>query len=202
MQTCCALSAVMAPGHSSMTLACHDWSSSTTLKDLSLHPCDWLLFLPFLDMVLLSHAIARSTAVYRNGQICHQALQDFRQIFKHHAHTCLITIPEDRPSLRKEHPARLPNRSAASHPVAGAIIFAPCGIPDELLIWPLQHLMLPNTMSEQPWHAAYPEPRSKPASISRVEMLGLLKSGAGKADLVLVDLRRTDFEVCSMHWSI
>lgn len=182
-----------------MTLACHDWSGSITLQDLSLQPCDWLVFLPFSDIVLLLHAIARSTAVYRNDQICHQVLQDFDHLFKHHPHPWLLAALEDRRSLSEEHSARLSDRSAASYPVTGAIILALRGISNELLIWPLQHLMLPSTMSEQPWHAAYPEPRSKPASISRGEVLDLLKSGAGKADLVLVDLRRTDFEVCSMH---
>jgi arsenical-resistance protein 2 len=52
--------------------------------------------------------------------------------------------------------------------------------------------------SDPPWYAAYPIPRTSPVSISRQELLQLLKDGnkLGK-DVVLVDLRRTDFEVCS-----
>jgi arsenical-resistance protein 2 len=47
-----------------------------------------------------------------------------------------------------------------------------------------------------PWHAAYPVPRALAGSISRLELLGWFKEGKeiGKA-FVLVDLRRTDFEV-------
>ena len=49
---------------------------------------------------------------------------------------------------------------------------------------------------EKPWHAAFPKPSSTASLISREELLGLMKEGkiAGK-DFVLVDLRRTDFEV-------
>jgi hypothetical protein len=49
---------------------------------------------------------------------------------------------------------------------------------------------------EQPWYAAYPEAQSKPASISRSEVLELLQNGKDENKLVLVDLRRTDYEVC------
>lgn len=48
---------------------------------------------------------------------------------------------------------------------------------------------------EKPWHAAYPEASSKPTSISCDEVLCLLKEGNDGAKLVLVDLRRTDYEV-------
>lgn len=54
-----------------------------------------------------------------------------------------------------------------------------------------------STENETPWHAAYPSPKAIPSSISREEVLNMIKSGkqAGK-DFVLVDVRRTDFEVC------
>ena len=55
-------------------------------------------------------------------------------------------------------------------------------------------------ITEQPWHAAYPEPRSEPGSISREQVLTLLKSDKSPGEVyVLVDLRRNDYEasVCS-----
>jgi hypothetical protein len=52
--------------------------------------------------------------------------------------------------------------------------------------------------AEQPWHAAYPEAQSKPASISRSEVLDLLQNGKDDEKFVLVDLRRTDYEVCRL----
>ncbi|KAK9349902.1 hypothetical protein V1523DRAFT_442939 [Lipomyces doorenjongii] len=50
---------------------------------------------------------------------------------------------------------------------------------------------------EAPWHAAYPEARTVAASISRLELLKWFREGKipGR-DFVLVDLRRTDHEVC------
>lgn len=52
-----------------------------------------------------------------------------------------------------------------------------------------------NGVAEQPWYAAYPEARSEPKSITRQQVLQLLKSDTapGKS-FVLVDLRRTDYE--------
>lgn len=53
------------------------------------------------------------------------------------------------------------------------------------------------TSGEVPWHAAYPEPRTKNLpKITREELLDRMKRGekSGK-DFVLVDVRRTDFEV-------
>lgn len=60
--------------------------------------------------------------------------------------------------------------------------------------------------AETPWHAAYPEPRNKnPDSISREKLLQRLEAGqeSGK-DFLLVDLRRTDYEVsvCTLNTSI
>jgi arsenical-resistance protein 2 len=55
-----------------------------------------------------------------------------------------------------------------------------------------------SSQRESPWYAAYPAARNQsPPSISRTELLQLFKDGkeAGK-DFALVDLRRTDFEVC------
>jgi hypothetical protein len=50
--------------------------------------------------------------------------------------------------------------------------------------------------AELPWHAAYPAPRGAALSISREELLQWIREGkqAGK-DFLLVDLRRTDYEV-------
>lgn len=49
-----------------------------------------------------------------------------------------------------------------------------------------------------PWHAAYPEPRAKPASISRHELVKHMRNGASPGqDFLLVDLRREDQEVRS-----
>lgn len=49
-----------------------------------------------------------------------------------------------------------------------------------------------------PWHAAYPPPKSDPASIHRTELLQWFHEGQkpGK-DFMLIDLRRTDHEVRS-----
>ena len=48
-----------------------------------------------------------------------------------------------------------------------------------------------------PWHAAYPTPRSFAASLSRQGLLQWFREGKlpGKG-FALVNLRRTDFEVC------
>lgn len=48
---------------------------------------------------------------------------------------------------------------------------------------------------EQPWYAAYPEANSRPTPISCSEVLDLLKKANDGTRLVLVDLRRTDYEV-------
>jgi hypothetical protein len=50
--------------------------------------------------------------------------------------------------------------------------------------------------SEAPWHAAYPAPKSEVATISREEVLEMLKTTPlEKRDFILVDLRRNDFAV-------
>lgn len=48
-----------------------------------------------------------------------------------------------------------------------------------------------------PWHAAYPAPNATPGALPRQELLRWFREGkqAGR-DFVLVDVRRTDFEVC------
>lgn len=47
-----------------------------------------------------------------------------------------------------------------------------------------------------PWYAAYPAPKSEATTISREEVLAMLKATPlGNRDFVLVDLRRNDFEV-------
>lgn len=56
--------------------------------------------------------------------------------------------------------------------------------------------MIPAAPACLPWHAAYPAPRAVASSVSRLDLLGWMKEGkkVGK-DYVLIDLRRTDFEV-------
>lgn len=53
-----------------------------------------------------------------------------------------------------------------------------------------------------PWYAAYPPPKSDPASIRRTELLQWFHEGQkpGK-DFMLIDLRRTDHEVSSRRLS-
>lgn len=47
-----------------------------------------------------------------------------------------------------------------------------------------------------PWHAKFPAPRSEASHLSREELLQWIRADkqAGK-DFLLVDLRRTDYEV-------
>ncbi|KAI7344741.1 hypothetical protein KC331_g2486 [Hortaea werneckii] len=59
-----------------------------------------------------------------------------------------------------------------------------------------------NVGVEKPWYAAYPEARSTPTPISRAELLNLLKRSSQVTNLVLVDLRRTDFEGGTITGSI
>jgi arsenical-resistance protein 2 len=50
--------------------------------------------------------------------------------------------------------------------------------------------------TESPWYASYPEPQRKAGSVSREELLQWLRDGKQSGnDFLLVDLRRTDFEV-------
>lgn len=64
--------------------------------------------------------------------------------------------------------------------------------------------MADSTPKEVPWHAAYPAPKSVVASLPRDELLRWLRDGKKKAgeDFVLVDVRRTDFEVCTNHTNV
>jgi hypothetical protein len=57
-----------------------------------------------------------------------------------------------------------------------------------------------STPAPAPWYAAYPAPKSEVVTISREEVLEMLKSTpVEKRDFVLVDLRRNDFEVSYGH---
>lgn len=60
--------------------------------------------------------------------------------------------------------------------------------------------MADHTPKEVPWHAAYPAPNAVAPSLLRHELLQWFQDGkkAGK-DFVLVDVRRTDFEVCRVY---
>lgn len=53
------------------------------------------------------------------------------------------------------------------------------------------------TGSPPPWHAAYPAPRSTPATIRREDVLDMIKRSADRSsrDYILIDLRRNDHEV-------
>ena len=53
-----------------------------------------------------------------------------------------------------------------------------------------------------PWHVNYPAPKKEAASVSREDVLRMLRdagSGVSK-DFVLVDLRRNDHEVYTWAW--
>lgn len=51
--------------------------------------------------------------------------------------------------------------------------------------------------AETPWYASYPAAQTVAASVSRQEVLQWFLDGKRVGhDFVLVDLRRTDFEVC------
>ena len=56
---------------------------------------------------------------------------------------------------------------------------------------------------EQPWHAAFPSPKSVATPVSREQMRDWLTEGKvpGK-DFVLVDLRRNDYKVCLLDPSL
>lgn len=48
-----------------------------------------------------------------------------------------------------------------------------------------------------PWHAAYPAPKATPETLPCHELLQWFREGMQLGrDFVLVDVRRTDFEVC------
>ncbi|KAI0487131.1 Rhodanese-like domain-containing protein [Xylaria cf. heliscus] len=48
---------------------------------------------------------------------------------------------------------------------------------------------------EQPWHAAFPPPKTiEPASLTREEVLDKLRAGGIGRDFILVDVRRNDYE--------
>jgi hypothetical protein len=48
----------------------------------------------------------------------------------------------------------------------------------------------------KPWHAAYPAPKESASAITRGTLLSWMLNGkTASKDFVLVDLRRTDFEV-------
>jgi hypothetical protein len=56
--------------------------------------------------------------------------------------------------------------------------------------------------SAAPWFSAYPAPRSVAQPITRSELLRWLKEGnEAERDFVLVDLRRTDHEVSTIHFT-
>ncbi|KAG7289909.1 hypothetical protein NEMBOFW57_006286 [Staphylotrichum longicolle] len=60
-----------------------------------------------------------------------------------------------------------------------------------------------STPAPAPWYAAYPAPKSEVVTISREEVLALLKATpVEKRDFVLVDLRRNDFEGGTIRGSI
>jgi hypothetical protein len=60
------------------------------------------------------------------------------------------------------------------------------------------------TSPPPPWHAAYPAPRSFPATIRREDVLDMIKQGAetSSRDYVLVDLRRNDHEARNVDYHL
>ena len=46
-----------------------------------------------------------------------------------------------------------------------------------------------------PWTDAFPKPRSDPGAISDEELVELIKTKQAGKDYIVVDVRRTDFEV-------
>jgi hypothetical protein len=56
--------------------------------------------------------------------------------------------------------------------------------------------MTTSATSEKHWYDVYPSPNSKPDIITRAETLRLLETATPGKDFILVDVRRTDFEVC------
>ena len=46
-----------------------------------------------------------------------------------------------------------------------------------------------------PWTDAFPKPRSVPAAVSDEELAELIKTKQAGKDYIVVDVRRTDFEV-------
>ncbi|KAI1274515.1 Rhodanese-like domain-containing protein [Xylaria sp. FL0933] len=49
--------------------------------------------------------------------------------------------------------------------------------------------------AEQPWHAAFPAPKTaEPGSLTRDEVLNKLRAGDVGRDFILVDVRRNDYE--------
>lgn len=64
----------------------------------------------------------------------------------------------------------------------------------------------PNKPSDQhpatdtPWHAGYPKPKNQSsATVTRQEILGMLCAAEKpQKNLVLIDLRRTDYEVIQL----
>jgi len=53
------------------------------------------------------------------------------------------------------------------------------------------------TMSNPPWYSNFPDPRSKPRSMTDDEIAALVRDPEKRAgkDYIVVDVRRTDFEV-------
>jgi len=51
-------------------------------------------------------------------------------------------------------------------------------------------------LAEKSWHSAFPEPASQPITLSRDDLKHMIERGKipGK-DFLLIDLRRTDYEV-------
>ncbi|GAW22545.1 hypothetical protein ANO14919_120840 [Xylariales sp. No.14919] len=56
---------------------------------------------------------------------------------------------------------------------------------------------------EQPWHAAFPAPKTaEPASLTREEVLAKLRTGGVGREFILVDVRRNDYEGGTIRGSI
>lgn len=59
-----------------------------------------------------------------------------------------------------------------------------------------------SSVTAAPWHAAYPAPKSIVDTLSRGDLLQMFADGKKPGrDILLIDLRRTDHEVC-LHFSL
>ena len=48
---------------------------------------------------------------------------------------------------------------------------------------------------QQPWHSAFPTPSFDSKRISAAELVAIMKEKVSGEDYIIVDVRRTDFEV-------
>lgn len=57
----------------------------------------------------------------------------------------------------------------------------------------------PSEPAPVPWHAIYPTPRLDTPRMSAADLADLVKNKTAGVDYIVVDVRRTDFEVLVVH---